>query len=305
MAIVRKLIPNKIPSIAARKQAPPTVAYSLPDSPKVACEDFFLYASLFYGRPGVGKTTLATRFPDSLLLSCERVSKGISCFDFNSENGGVTSWPIFKAAVELLEQNPDRFKTVVIDTIDAAYNHCMDWVCKEMGIAYPKEDDFGKSWKAISKEFIAVMDRLWATGRGIVFISHAKEVQIQSHSGEKYTRIQPTMSGQAYAFIKAKTDFVFYCEYYRDTEGNPIRIMVTSGDDVVDAKSAGSLPRFLPMRKEDGVETILAAFRGEDVGLDPANLRSGKETSKAGKNLIEKARVESVKGAVKKVMRKV
>jgi hypothetical protein len=228
------------------------------------------------------------------MLSCERVSKGIECFDFNAERGGVTSWEVFRAAVALLEKEK-RFKTVVVDTIDVAYQQCLAYVCKKMGIAHPQDEGYGKGWDAVKAEFTGTMDRLWATRRGLVFISHAKEVEIQSHSGEKYTRIQPTMSGQAYNFIKAKTDFVFYAEYYRSADGEPIRILVTQGDDVVDAKSAGNLPRFLPMRKEDGVETILAAFRGDDVGIDPADLRAGKNTSKSGANLATRARVEAGK----------
>lgn len=103
------------------------------------------------------------------------------------------------------------------------------------------------------------------------------------------------MSGQAFAFVKAKTDFILYTEYYRDAEGNPTRIMITAGDDVVEAKSAGNLPRFLPFTKEDGVEIITRAFAGEDVGISPEDLRSGKLTSKVGGNLIGKARMEMAK----------
>lgn len=292
--VVAKSNPSRGSFLASRKAQSPSEGFSLPDKPKSACDDFFLYASLIYGRPGIGKTTWAASFPDALLLSCERVSKGIECYDFNVQNGGVHSWRVLRAAVDLLEKNPDRFKTVVIDTIDAAYNQCLEYVCNQEGIDYPKENDFGKSWKKISREFTSVMDRLWATKRGIVFISHAKEVDIQSHSGEKYTRIQPTMSGQAYNFIKAKTDFVFYAEYYRAANGDPLRIIITSGDDVVDAKSVGNLPRFLPFTKEDGVDIVLRAFAGEDVGIDPATLKSDKQTSKAGGNLLTKARTRKV-----------
>jgi hypothetical protein len=267
----------------------------LPSEPETACKDFLLYATLIYGRPGIGKTTWAASFPDAIILPCERVCKGIEAFVFNAKGGGVTSWDVFTSAIDLLERNPDRFRTVVVDTIDALYNMCLEYVCMKEGIDYPKENDFGKSWKKISREFTSQMDRLWATGRGIVFISHAKEVEIQSHSGMKFTRIQPTMSGQAYQFIKAKTDFVLYAEYYRDANGNPIRILITGGDDVVDAKSAGNLPRFLPFRREDGVQTIVRAFAGENVGIDPAKLRAGLQTSKGGTNLLMKAAVAKVR----------
>jgi hypothetical protein len=269
---------------------------TLPTEKKKPCVDFFRYATLVYGRPGIGKTTFATSFPDAILLSCERVSKGISCYDFNADGGGVHRWEIFRKAVELLETDRSRFATVVIDTIDAAYAQAMIYACKKMGIDHPHDGAYGKGWDAVKAEFVGTMDRLWATGRGIVFTSHAKEVDVKSHSGEEYTRIQPTMSGQAYAFIKAKTDFVFYAEYLKDAAGNPVRVLITGGDDVVDAKSAGELPRFLPLEKKRGVDLVVRAFKGEDVGLDPATLRAGKQTTKSGGNLIARERVAAIKG---------
>lgn len=304
MKTVRKLITAPAAAVVAKPKAlrAGNVAsgIELPTTPKKACDDFFLYATLIYGRPGIGKTTWATSFPDSLLLSCERVSKGIECFDFNAEAGGVHSWEIMRRAVELLERDTTRFKTVVIDTIDAAYNQAMTYTCKRLGIDHPHDkNDYGKSWDAVKAEFVGVMDRLWATGRGIVFISHAKEVEIQSHNGEKFTRIQPTMSGQAYGFIKAKTDFVFYAEYFKDADGNPLRVLITRGDDIVDAKSAGNLPRFLEMKKPDGVQTVLDAFAGKPVGINPANLHAAKQTTKSGGRLAVAARVNAIRNVKK------
>ncbi len=287
-----QLLSNK--KLQPFKHPAPSGGYQLPEDAMEPCSSFFKYMILLYGRPGIGKTTWAASFPGALILPCERVSKGIKAFVFNWENGGVTTWEVLRSAVDLLEMNPKKFQTIVIDTIDAAYAHCMDYVCRKEGIDYPRDDDRGKTWKKIMIEFSEVMDRIQDTGAGIVFISHAKESTIQSHTGEKYSRIQPTMSGSAYNYVKAKTDFMLYAEYYRDKDGEPMRILITSGDDVVDAKSAGDLPRFLPFTKEHGVDIIVAAFNGEDVGLLPDNLRAGKETSKGGMNLLAKARVDAV-----------
>ena len=199
--------PAPAPRIGAPKYTPGSI--KLPDKPKKAVADFYRYASLIYGRPGVGKTPFLASFPGTVLFSCERVSKGIECFDLNAENGGVYRWEIFREGVKLLQQT-DRFQTVAIDTIDAAYQHCLDYVCRKRGIEHPQDEAYGKAWSAVRDEFEAQLDAIWKTGRGIVFSSHAHEVEITSHSGEKYTRSQPTMSGQAYKFIKAKTDFGSY-----------------------------------------------------------------------------------------------
>ena len=295
-----------------KKQARPRrrvgMDLTLPKAPKDLEEDFFRYATLIYGRPGIGKTTFVAAFPDAILFSCERVSRGIRCFDLNTEKGGpgVNTWEIFRAGVKLLE-NSDRFTTVAVDTIDAAYKHCLDYVCRMRGIEHPTDEGYGKAWNAVIDEFCNVMDRLWATGRGIVFTSHANEVLITSHSGEEYSRIQPSMSGQAYKYIKAKTDFVFYAEFVKDVTGKSRRILITTGDEVVDAKHAGELPQFLPFAKgKEGVKVVREAFQGKDVGISLRDIKPGKTTSKAGGKMIAMEKVKAVKGTAKqnKVVKK-
>ena len=279
------------------------VQYHLPEERKTPVDDFFRYATLIYGRAGIGKTTFVASFPDAILFSCERVSKKIACFDFNTDDGGpgVNTWEVFKAGVKLLE-NSDRFTTVAVDTIDAAYAHCFDYVCRKRGIEHPTDEGYGKAWSAVEGEFTGVMDALWETGRGIVFTSHAKEVQITSHSGEEYTRIQPTMAGQAYQFIKAKSDFVFYAEYVKNVTKNcSQRILITTGDEVVEAKHAGDLPPFLPfLEGAEGVRIVQDAFSGENVGIDLANIKPGKKTSKASGKMIAMDKVKVARGAASK-----
>jgi len=294
---VRKIGKKRTTKKKQSKTEPTTL--SLPTEKKVTEPNFFLYASLFYGRAGVGKTTMLSSFPNALMFSCERVSKGIECHDFNWEDGGVHSWDIFLAGVELLEQT-DQFETICIDTIDAAYAHCMDYVCKNKGIEHPQDEGYGKGWAAVKEEFASTLDRIWATGRGVVFSSHAKEVTITSHSGEEYTRIQPTMSGQAYSYIKAKSDFVFYCEYVKDRHGRSRRVIFTTGDEIVDAKHAGDLPQYLPLDKSRGVEVVVDAFCGEDVGIPIDDIRPSKETSKSGETVLTKQRLEAARKNSKK-----
>jgi len=287
-----------------------TMGLSLPSAPKKVNKVFFDYTTLIYGRPGIGKTTWMASFPDAILFSCERVSKGIPCYDFNTENGGggVHSWEVFKAGVALLEKS-DKFQTVCIDTIQAAYGQCMTWVCKQNHIAHPGDEGFGKGWAAVRDEFASMLDTIAATGRGIVFASHAKDVEITSHSGEKYTRIQPSLSGQAYDYIKQKSDFVFYAEYVKDAEGEPRRVLFTTGDEVIDAKHAGILPKYIILDKDREVDTVARAFAGEvGLGVDPELIRPDKNTSSSGTAALRKDRankaLEKVKGAVGKPSKK-
>jgi hypothetical protein len=272
-----------------------SVALALPTGPKTAVFSFYELVSLFYGRPGIGKTTVGASFPDAVLFSCERVSPAIRAADFNAEAGGVKDWTIFREGVKLLEKSKGRFKTVVIDTVEAAYRHCFRYVCAERGVEHPPEKDYGRVWNAIKAEFAEQMDRIARTGRGIVFTAHAKEVEITSHSGEKYTRIQPSLSGQAFDYVKARTDCVFYLEYLKGQDGSTLRVAITEGDEIVEAKHAGELPRFIPLVHPNGAELFSRAYRGEPVGLRLDQIRTTKQTSGGGAQLVEGEKIKAAR----------
>ena len=276
----------------------------LPDSKKKREPDLSRYIVGVYGRPGVGKTTLLASFPDAVLLSCERVSKAVEAFDFNAENGGVYNWEIFCKAVQLLEKNSRKFKTVCIDTIDAAYNHCKEYVCKKRGIAHPQEEGYGIAWDAIKTEFQKWFDRLLQTNRGIAFSSHAKETEITAPSGVAYNRIQPTMSNQAYGVIKAKSDFVLYGEFVKDTNSKSRRILITQGDELIDAKSPegekGKLPKYIPLELHNGYGVISDAFAGEDVGIPVSEIFASKETSETANLSLTKEKAKTIRRKKKK-----
>lgn len=272
---------------------------SLPDSPVELEPDFYKYITFIYGRPGIGKTTFVMSFPDVILAACERLSKAIPGYVFNAENGGIRSWGDFIQLIDLLEKT-DRFSTVGIDTVTALYQMCHQYICDKNGIAHPSEDDWGKTWSEIKSEFGAQMDRLIQTGRGVVLTAHSVEREIKSFSGEKYSRINPEMTGGLMQWIKAKTDFVFYAEHVQDASGVTQTVLFTRGNELIDAKSAslhGDFPMIVPLLKKGGAEYIASVFRGEAQGLNPATLRPAKDATKSSI-----ATLNTEKAAVAKVL---
>lgn len=223
-----------------------------------------------------------------MLFSCERISKGLRVRDFNSERGGVTGWEVFLAGIELLEreENKHKVKCVCIDTLDAAHTMCMEYVCNLKGIEHPSDASWGKGWSALRQEFSTALSRIQRAGYGLIMISHSKEVTIKSHSGAEYTRIQPTASGSAYEIAKAITDMTLYTEWLRLKSGENVRVIITEGDEVVDAKNNIELPRYLPLKKHNGYAVLEDAFRGKKVGLDIANLMIANTTPKPVRELL-------------------
>lgn len=263
-------------------------------------KDIRNYTILIYGREKIGKSTAFSGFPGAIFFATEPGTKGLDIFEFNSEDGGVKDWDIFREGVRLLEGKQHGFHNVIIDTVDRAYDMCLDWVCENRGIEYPGEDsagsqDFGKSWRAVKNEFTEQIHKLRQAGMGIGFVSHAREFEFRSRSGEKYTRIFPSMSNQARTVVEALVDFFFYAEY-----SNVGRILICDGDETVwaGARSAGGrdFPKFLPLERERTYATIKLAFEGQYKGIPIDNLKASRATSKTAEGFIKRASMHEKRG---------
>lgn len=304
MAVVKRVegdtgkkVPAKKSAVSFKKEAT-AAGLALPTAKKAPDRNVANYTILIHGREKIGKTTWAASFPDALFLMTEPGARGLEVFSFNAEDGGVKNWSIFRAAVSLLvEDGAQQFKTVVIDTVDRAYDLCMDWVCAQKHISHPGDDAYGKAWKAVKDEFQDQIHRILQAGYGLIFTSHAKELTIEERGGNKYTRIQPSMSGQARSVVEALVDFILYAEYAKDQTGNQIRVLICQGDDTVTAGARSTpegndFPKILPLEASGGYDTFLAAFNGEDVGLDPSTLLPSKQATETGKTYLKRAKVK-------------
>jgi len=75
---------------------------------------------------------------------------------WGSDGHVTTSCGLFREAGGALAKEPDRFKTVVIDTVDELYRMCAEHICKRARHQAPRRlPDYGKGWGAISDEFQA------------------------------------------------------------------------------------------------------------------------------------------------------
>jgi len=270
-------------------------ALELPMERKKPSLDMQDYSILLYGRPKIGKTTFFASFPDVMFLTTEPGTKGQSIFEFNAEGGGVIDWHIMLRAVDLLEQEKDRFTCVVIDTVEEAYAQCLEYTCDDLGIPYPGEDrdgtkDHGASWHKVKKEFTRTIQRILHTGRAIHYTSHAKQVSTKARSGDEFNEIVPTMTGQARAVVEPLVDFIFFADYRRTGKDQTARVIVTEGDELITAGSRLEIPPLLPMLKRDGYGMLLAALAGEDVGLDANKLMPSVKSFKATQRYITRAK---------------
>jgi len=282
------------------------MAVKLPTKKKPVEQDFDRYLILLYGREKIGKSTLFASFPDTLFFTTEPGTKGLEIYEI-----ACSDWKTIKEAVALL-QKEKRFRRVVFDTVDRAYDMCLDYVCKRMGIAYPGtspdgREDYGKSWREVRQEFMKIINDIVWTGRGVAFTSHATESEIRTRSGDQYTRIFPTMSRQARTVVEPLVDFFFFADYVRDVHGDIQRIIITEGDETIWAgtrKGIGEFPPMLPLLPKGGYEVLLKAFQGQHPGVDPMTLLAGRQTSPVTAKYIQKRRATATAKAKMPLRRK-
>lgn len=213
-------------------------------------DDFSQFSTLLYGEKKIGKTSLCAQFDDATFIFTEPGYRGLSLRKNLAED-----WRDIRDYVEQLEEDDQRrdpqHKMVVVDIIDYAYDLCFTFMCQKLGIVHPHdENDYGKSWGAIRKEFEAVVKRLLSLQKGVIFVSHAKWQNIKRRDGTAHDKLMPTLSGQPMEVISGLVDNIFYFGYDGDE-----RVLVINGDENLEAGTRIE-DHFVTKQKRSKINTI-------------------------------------------------
>ena len=223
MAIVRKKKPEGTARSPRRRQEK-TEDFELPTEKSKPHTSVGDYTILLFGEKKIGKTMLSAQFPDAFHCMWEPGGKALELYQHE-----FTDWGTFKKAVTKLRKDK-RFKTVVIDTVDLAFKAADAYACMKLAIDDPSEEDWGRGWRAIRKEFEREIHRLLSAGKGVVFISHSMEREIKSRRGGSHDRVVSTMPKQAGDCIEGLVD-IWACFTY---DGDK-RVLVIGGDEDITA----------------------------------------------------------------------
>lgn len=209
------------------------------------------YTYLIYGRPKIGKTTFASKFPNALFIATEHGHKFVSVYRVNP-----TSWEDIKTLVGRLINEEHSYKTVVVDTADNLFIMCAKYICRGLGIDHQSDAEFGKAYDRIKLELMAFTNALTQHGLGVVFISHTEDREINEkitkaddeghHVSyiEKVKKTDSTLSGTAKKVIHGLCDMIFYC-YGDDEQKRWLRTKETT--TIVAGDRSGMLPEVMPL----------------------------------------------------------
>lgn len=240
-----------------------------------------------YGTEGIGKTTLASQFPEPLILDTEDGSNRLDVTRSKCPN-----WPTLMAALRELVVEPQGFKTIIIDTIDWAAFWCDRHVCKMHGKKSLEDWAYGKGYKIWADQFgeiIDVAEQLVSAGLNVVFVAHAKTTRVSPpDQTESYDRYELDLHKLLAPCVKEWADLLVFCNYRtKVVEGNDGRMKAIGGTDRVmfaqrsaayDAKNRFGLPPEMPM--EIGQLAKIFPVR-RSAGSSPAGQASSPASSDA------------------------
>ena len=255
MAIINK---KGVPQKAVPKSA--KQVYQLPEDKSTPSNSLQNYSILIYGKKKIGKSSLAAQFPKTLFLMCEPGGKALELFQVPVKN-----WRDFEGYVDLFIADP-RFDTAVVDTADYSYEYCMEYVCQKLVIDHPSDEEYGKGWNAVKKEYTRVVNKLLHSGKGVIFISHSKDEEIKTRRNDSYHKVTSSMSKQAKDVLEGLIDIWVSYDY----DGKR-RFLMVQGNDEVDAGhrlkghfqyADGQKIERIDMGKseEEGYRNLVAAF---------------------------------------------
>ena len=185
----------------------------LPTKKTLAKMNLSDHVILIYGDPGVGKSSFCAGFPNALFFATE---PGLTSLD--TYEVPITSWPDFLGAcAEVAEGNHD-FKTIVIDTIDNLYDHCVQYIEQRNGVEDIGDLAYGKGYRLVKEEFSRAITKLASLPYGLILTSHVIEMELKKSGGER-TRAIPSMNKRAFEFVNKFVGLIFYATARRDDDG--------------------------------------------------------------------------------------
>ena len=164
-----------------------------------------------FGSHGIGKSTLASMFPNPIFISTE---DGLASLD-------VTSFPLAESiddvttSIKTLIKEEHDFKTVVLDSVD--------WLVEPLIVEHvegsydAKDLAYGKGQMLTAEKFRETLEGLDALRRkrdmNVVLLAHAAVVRYENPQTEPYDRYQPKIPNRCNALLQEWVDVLGFAAF--------------------------------------------------------------------------------------------
>ena len=217
---------------------------------------------IIYGTEGVGKTTLASKFPKPLFIDAENGSGALNVARYPYP----TSWQMLMSEVQEFLNNPQGYKTLVIDSIDWAEAKAIEMICAGMKVNGIEDIGWSKGYTYLNEEMGRLLNLLTEVinrGVNVVLIAHMVIRTItkpeETGSYDRYElKLKQAKNGNNCQLVKEWADLILFCNYReflvadkttgkKKATGGKERIMYTEHAATWDAKNRFELPEVLPL----------------------------------------------------------
>lgn len=269
---------------------------------------------VIYAPEGIGKSTFASKFPDSIFIDTEGSTKKL---DVARTNPNPSSWTMLLEQVKHFIRNPHKLKTLIIDTIDWAEKLCIADVCasnKKSGI---EDFGYGKGPHFVVEEFgklLNLLTELIDKNVNVVLVAHAQtrkfDLPEETGSFDKWELKLTKFSGP---LTKEWADMVLFANYKtfvvqtgegmnkknKPQGGN--RVMYTSHHPCWDAKNRDGLADELFFDYKE-IAHCIPTFTNKQR-QEVREVREVEEIKEETLNIIEKDDLSDIPVALADLMR--
>lgn len=234
--------------------------------------------ALFYGVPGVGKTSLAAEFPDAVWLQFdgEQAPAGVDLDGW----AGVKTYEEVVTAIGALVNEEHEFKTLVIDSLSTLEKAVWAETCRRKNWTSIEAVDYGKGYveaDAVWGEIISGLIALRAErSMSVVLLGHTEIVRFESPTSDPYARYYVGIHKRARALIEANVDLIGFINYrialkkvetgFNKTsthaEGGGVRIIHVEERPGFTAKNRYNMPPEVTFKRGAGYSELAKYFPG-------------------------------------------
>jgi hypothetical protein len=223
---------------------------------------------LLYGENGIGKSTLATQFPEPIVLNFEDGVYGINCDSTERIKSFAELQDLL--VVELVNT---QYRTLVLDTADWLEKLLMDEVARQAGKQTIEDIGYGKGYQALEKlwkKVLTMLEFYWHQNRHVVMTCHETIDRFADPEGDTFNFYRPALHRSGSGCVTEWCDEVLFLKHKRFTrkrdEGynqerhialsTGERVIVCNKQPAIEAKNRLHLPDEVPMSIESFYEPL-------------------------------------------------
>ncbi|WP_311276128.1 AAA family ATPase [Methylobacterium sp. WCS2018Hpa-22] len=228
--------------------------------------------ALFYGVPGVGKTSLAAEFPATVWIQFDGESAPSDVALDGWE--GIKSFGEVIEAIGALYNEEHEFKTLVIDSVSELEAAVWGEACRRNNWRSIEDPGFGKGYVEAENVWREVLEGLTALRRDkamtVILLGHCEIGRFDSPTTDPYHRYRVNLHKRAADLIEASTDLIAFLNYrvslkkveagFNKTvthgEGGGQRVIYVEERPGFIAKNRFNMPSDLPYKRGEGYAAL-------------------------------------------------